>query len=231
MPALIKRFNAELKKEQGFTLAEVIIAFFIITLLTGVVIHSSMLAINTSQINKTKTIALALINEEIEEMRAMKYEDLGLVGGNPEGVFEDELVTEDGFLINYNISWADGEQSYKQVSVSAYKEPMVTNLEAITRIYPRVAVAPNEGETAQYPPPKNLTLDSDNGSMLLNWESPDTDLDINNYNVYRDNSYLSNSAETNYTDSDIQDNQSYTYHVTAVYKDTTESEPSNEVSN
>ncbi|MGM0365588.1 MAG: prepilin-type N-terminal cleavage/methylation domain-containing protein, partial [Actinomycetota bacterium] len=231
MSVLIKKFNAaqkKIKNQEGMTLVEIIIAFFIISLITGVVIHSSILAINTSRINKTKTLALAIINEEIEKMRAMEYDELGLVGRDPEGVLEEEVTTGDGFLVTYSVSWADEDKTYKQVSVSAYKEPMLKNLEAITRIYPLSAIAQNGEEPGQYPPPQNLALEQINSDILLSWESPDTDLTINEYRVYRDGSLIDTTMNLNYTDSPEQ-SQSHVYYVTAFYSDNTESEPSNEV--
>jgi len=236
MAAFINKLSVAPKRfrsQEGFTLVEVIIAFFIISLITGVVIHSSIMAINTSKINKTKTLALAIINEEIEKMRAMDYDDLGLLDGDPEGILEEQVTTAQGFVVTYDVSWADEDQSYKQVSVSVYKEPMVENLEVITRIYPLGPTDENGGDAEQYPPPSGLDIISDDGqgdarTIVLNWVAPQTDLVITEYKIYRNYSLVDTSSNTNYTNYP-GGNLSYTYHVTALYSDGTESGPSNEV--
>ncbi|MDZ7838176.1 MAG: type II secretion system protein [Actinomycetota bacterium] len=106
MAALFNKFKCALKKgkvQDGFTLVEVIVALFIISIITGVVIHSSIMAIDTSQINRAKTVALNIVNEEIEKIRAMDYQDIGLIGSDPEGILEAQVNTEDGYRVNYNI--------------------------------------------------------------------------------------------------------------------------------
>jgi hypothetical protein len=186
------------------------------------------MAINTSRVNKTKTVALAIINEEIEKMRAMDYGDIGLVGGDPEGTLNDAVNTEDGFLVSYAVSWADEGNNYKQVSVSAFKEPMVENLEVITRIYP----SGNDEDIDLYPPPAELTIIDDFGqddsrTIVLGWNAPQTEQVISEYRVYRNNIQVGTSYNITYTDYP-GGNISYTYYVTAIYPDGTESGPSNE---
>ncbi len=232
MHALGKKINAVKSKaccQKGFSLIEVVVALFVISLVTGVVLHSSILAVNTNRINKTKTLALASINEEIEKIRAMDYEDLGLIGGNPDGVIAAEAINEEGFLLTYDIRWAQGEESYKQVSVTAYKKPMIETLEAITRVYPLEDFINGGDGDSLYPPPSSLTIEKINGQVLLSWESPDTDLQINEYRAYRDNIFFTSTSPdtTSLTDDLVQEAK---YYVTALYSDITESGPSNEVS-
>ncbi|MGM0368597.1 MAG: type IV pilus modification PilV family protein, partial [Actinomycetota bacterium] len=122
--------------EKGLTLVEVVIALLIISIITAIVIHSSIMAIDTSEYNKTKTIALSIANEEMEKIRAMDYGDIGIVGESPEGTLESEAVSPEGYTINYDVSWIEGEDSYKQVAVSVFKQPMKVDVEVITQIYP-----------------------------------------------------------------------------------------------
>ena len=55
-----------LKDSQGFTLVALIIAIFIIALLTVGLIRGTMVALNTARATKEKTIAVAIANEKIE---------------------------------------------------------------------------------------------------------------------------------------------------------------------
>jgi len=125
-----------LKKQEGFTLIEVIVAFFVISILTAILLQSTVAALNTVKINKTKTIALANANEEIEKIRLMNYNDVGISSGNPSGTLQSQKITDDNYTINYYVTWVNGENSYKQVKVSVIKDPMKKKVEVITWIYP-----------------------------------------------------------------------------------------------
>jgi len=124
------------KKQEGFTLIEVIVAFFIISILAAILLQSTVAALNTVKINKTKTIALAIANEEIEKIRLMDYNDVGIFGGNPSGILQSQKITDGNYTINYYVTWVSGENSYKQVKVNVLKDPMKKKVEVITRIYP-----------------------------------------------------------------------------------------------
>ena len=125
-----------IKSDEGFTLIEILIAVFMVSILSVIVIQSVRMALNTSEVNKTKTIAIAIANEKIEKIRAMDYKDIGIIDGDPGGTIESEVVTDDGFTIKYKISWVDKDKSYKQVEVSVTKEPMNSTVEVITQISP-----------------------------------------------------------------------------------------------
>jgi len=124
-----------LKKQEGFTLIEVIVAFFVVSLLTAILLQSTVTALNTVKINKTRTIALAIANEEIEKIRFMDYNDVGIFGGNPSGTLQSQKITDDNYTINYYVTWVNGENSYKQVKVNVIKDPMKKKVEVITWIY------------------------------------------------------------------------------------------------
>ena len=87
------------------------------------------------KINKTRTIALAIANEEIEKIRFMDYNDVGIFGGNPSGTLQSQKITDDNYTINYYVTWVNGENSYKQVKVNVIKDPMKKKVEVITWIY------------------------------------------------------------------------------------------------
>ncbi len=217
--------------EKGLTLVEVVIALLIISIITAIVIHSSIMAIDTSEYNKTKTIAISIANEEMEKIRAMDYGDIGIAGGDPEGTLESEAVNPEGYTINYDVSWVEGEDSYKQVAVSVFKQPMKVDVEVITQIYP--SDSSGAGGEEGHPAPTNLIITSDTGegdsrAIVLEWSAPVTDLNIVEYKIYRDGSYIGSDDDTSYIDNPGGDGP-YTYYVTALYEDGEESGPSNEV--
>ncbi|MCG9479649.1 MAG: type II secretion system GspH family protein [Actinomycetia bacterium] len=229
MAALFNKFKCALKKgkdQDGFTLVEVIVALFIISIITGVVIHSTTMALNTSQINQAKTVALNIVNEEIEKIRAMDYQDIGLTGSDPEGILEAQVNTEDGYRVNYNIGWADDAQNYKQISVSAYKQPMVEEVKVITLVFPAV-VSTGDEQLNQHPAPYGLYIDRgyDDETVILQWNAPDTDSVVTGYNIYRDYELIGTSLNTGYIDNP-ETGIIYIYFVTAVYEDGVESGPS-----
>lgn len=75
--------------------------------------------------------------------------------------------------------------------------------------------------------PKNLAATINEESVTLNWDS--SAKGFKNYKIYRDNVLKANVSGTSYTDNTVQNNNSYTYHVTALY-DEGESASSNQVS-
>jgi hypothetical protein len=75
--------------------------------------------------------------------------------------------------------------------------------------------------------PSNLVAIPGDGLIELNWDAL---LEIDNYNIYRNNVLLASSTEPTYTDTDVVNFTTYTYYVTAIYSGTgDESDPSNTV--
>jgi prepilin-type N-terminal cleavage/methylation domain-containing protein len=224
-----------LKEDNGLTLVEVIIAIVVISIITVVLLQSTRVAVNTLRLNKIKTQAMAVANEKIEILRAMNYKDIKTYDDdstwwyNPADPNYPKLL-ETGYTINYNITWVSGEvDSYKQVEVTVSTDPMNTPIEVVTQIYPISVVE----SLIDYPPPANLYIEYDVGEgsarrVKLDWTAPDTELVVVSYNIYRDGLYQANSPVLTYIDSP-ENNKKYTYYVTAVYEDGTESVKSNEV--
>ncbi|TFH37701.1 MAG: hypothetical protein E4G95_04540, partial [Bacteroidia bacterium] len=66
-------------------------------------------------------------------------------------------------------------------------------------------------------PPWGLKCISDESSVLLKWNHPQSGVPIY-YNVYRDDIFLAQSADTFYYDSNVITDAFYEYYVTAVYE-------------
>ena len=124
-----------LKKQEGFTLVEVIVAILIISIITVVLVRSTMISVSTLKINKAKTLSLAVANEKIELIRTMDYEDIEITEENPNWESEHPELTEDGYDIDYEITWVyERGGSYKQVKISISKEPMNMPISVISQI-------------------------------------------------------------------------------------------------
>lgn len=76
--------------------------------------------------------------------------------------------------------------------------------------------------------PSGLVGYPGNSQALLAWNAPDTPLEILGYNIYRNGEVVNDQpyGETTYTDMNLQNGTSYSYHITALY-DEAESGPSN----
>jgi len=236
----IKKLN--LKDQKGMTLVEILVAFFVLAMVTLVMVQGVTMANKAMMVNKSKTKALALVDNEIEQTRLRSYSEIGISGGNPDGSMEPQSTIEvDGeeFVITRSVEWVEGEYSYKQVEISAQCDKLNNEITIVTQI------APTFGEggppSIPYPPPTNLEIEYDITIIIfraisINWEKPDTETPIDYYKVYRKKgtgtfNYRGQASVTRYDETFIEWGKpaKYTYYVTAVYDDGKESEPSNEV--
>lgn len=236
----ISRGKCTLKQEKGFSLVEVIIAIVVISIVTLVLVSGTMTAVNVLKINKAKTLSSAVASEKLELIKCLDYEDIVITGVPPTSEWADWLsdpenseLFDDDYTIVYDVTWVDGEDSYKQVKIEVSKEPMGKPISVISHIYP---IGEAEGESAEYPSPLYLVIEDDSGSGLgrdikLVWEAPVAEFGIHHYNIYRDDEAtpFAGPSSTSYTDSYVGDNNVHSYYVTAVYSDGGVSGKSNEV--
>ncbi len=73
------------KSQQGFSLIEVVVgsALFLIVAMAAYGAYVGLF--QTAYLNQTKIIALGLADEQLEMIRGMPYNEVGLLGGNPRG--------------------------------------------------------------------------------------------------------------------------------------------------
>jgi len=228
----ISRGKCTLKQEKGFSLVEVIIAIVVISIVTLVLVSGTMTAVNVLKINKAKTLCSAVASEKLELIKCMDYEE-DIDPDNPPLKADHPELFDDDYTIVYDVTWVDGEDSYKQVKIEVSKEPMGKPISVISHIYP---TGETEGESAEYPSPLFLKIEDDSGSGLgrdikLVWEAPVAEFGIHHYNIYRDDEAtpFAGPSSTSYTDSYVGDNNVHSYYVTAVYSDGGVSGKSNEV--
>ncbi|MDD3050803.1 MAG: carboxypeptidase regulatory-like domain-containing protein [Candidatus Cloacimonetes bacterium] len=71
-------------------------------------------------------------------------------------------------------------------------------------------------EEVSFIPPTNLSAEMLGFTVVLEWDSPLL-RDLNGYNIYRNEEFLTTTSTTSYTDSNVLEDSTYTYEVTAVY--------------
>lgn len=228
----INKTSRRLRKKDGMTLVEVVIAFLIIAIVSTVLVRGTVTAVNTMRINTSKTEALAIANEKIEILKSIDYSEVLITEDNAEWISGYPDLAEDEFEVTYDITWVGGDvDGYKQLKVSIFGGYMIIPIDVITQVFPPVGEEATGGNI--YPPPDNFSIFSDEGEgelreIILNWDAPDTIKNILRYNVYRDSVFLKSSL-IEYSSDYPGDNTSYTYHVTTVYEGDTESVKSNSV--
>ncbi|MDD3521133.1 MAG: type II secretion system protein, partial [Actinomycetota bacterium] len=124
----------KIKQNNGFTLIEALIAIILLSIFSLMLVQGIRMSVNAFNINKIKTQAVTIANEEIEKIKSMPFNDIGLLDGNPQGSLQRQKYTEDGFLIEYEVTFVNEDSRLKQIIVSVLKEPMVKKLEVVTEI-------------------------------------------------------------------------------------------------
>ncbi|MDD5622069.1 MAG: prepilin-type N-terminal cleavage/methylation domain-containing protein [Actinomycetota bacterium] len=225
--------KSNIKNQEGLTLVEVVIALLVISIITLVLVRGTILSADAIKINREKTRAQAIASEKLDIIRAMNYEDIEYTdqAGNPVWGLDNPALIEDGYDISYEVTRVYvGDSSYKQVKVNIFKEPMKVPLSVITQIYP---MGEQEGIPG-YLPPENLSIESDGivggtREIKLVWEAPDTELEINNYKIYRDGELIGSASTELFINNPGNNNTVYSFYVTVLYADGIESIPGNTV--
>jgi len=77
--------------KKGFTLVEVIIDAFVITVIFGAVIGGFLVMLRATDSGKSRTVANALANEQMEYLRSLPYDNLSTANGTilPQGTIPD----------------------------------------------------------------------------------------------------------------------------------------------
>jgi len=221
-----------IKNQEGLTLVEVVIALLVISIITLVLVRGTMLSADAIKINREKTRAQAIASEKLDIIRAMNYEDIEYTADNPDWGLDNPALTEDGYDISYEVTRVYvGDSSYKQVKINIFKAPMKVPLSVITQIYP---MGEQEEVISDYLPPENLSIESDRivggtREIKLVWEAPDTELEINNYKIYRDGVPVGSASTGLFIHNTGNNNTVYNFYVTVLYGDGIESMPGNTV--
>src|SRR3990167_4647444 len=82
--------TSNLKPVSGFTLVEILIALTLFILISVSIYSVSNNILGVISRNQVRSIAVSVIENEIETLRNMQYESVGIVGGFPVGMLEAE---------------------------------------------------------------------------------------------------------------------------------------------
>lgn len=99
----LQRRRSSVKK--GFTLVEVIIDAFVITVIFGAVIGGFLVMLRATDSGKNRTVANALANEQMEYLRNLPYDSLATQNGTilPQGTIPDtQTVSKGGITLTLN---------------------------------------------------------------------------------------------------------------------------------
>ncbi len=98
------------KQNEAFSTIELLFAIAIFGLVFTALFVSLSLSFKVSAINKSKVGAIAILNKEVEQIRAMKYENIGLPGHEPAGSLlanKSETLNAVTYDINTQVFWVD----------------------------------------------------------------------------------------------------------------------------
>jgi len=132
------------KKARAFTLIEVLIDLFLLSLISAAIISGYMASVKAARFAKAKISAVALANEKMEEIRNMPYDNVATKKGiYPAGELEDsENINRGGivFTLKRVVSYVDDQydgnaegtipgqpvdlypSDYKKVEIGVYLE-------------------------------------------------------------------------------------------------------------
>jgi len=99
----------KLREEEAFGIIEALMALTIMSLVLIALLGLLVVSVKAVTSSKHSSVATQIANESIEKIRAMDYELIGVVGGDPSGILVDETRTVSGILytISYEVIWID----------------------------------------------------------------------------------------------------------------------------
>ena len=114
---------------KGFTLVEMLIAFSILVLLSMTFLPVFSFVAKANVNNKDRLVASNLASSILEEIRALKYDDVGIIAGNPKGLVpgqQKKTINGVEYTINSYINWTSATGKNDKLNQIAYKRVRVT---------------------------------------------------------------------------------------------------------
>ncbi|MEW6276059.1 MAG: type II secretion system protein [Bacillota bacterium] len=165
------RNRAQTGDQGGLTLVEILVALTILLITVVAFVPLFVYISEGSQANRARLTAQLLAASVIEEIRALPYDHIGTVGGNPDGAVEHETtVNIEGrdYTVRTDIWWVDDESDndaggndtipydYKRVRVTVAAPGFFTGAVTITEDIRTLASL--EGEEEAFPGGNILAL-------------------------------------------------------------------------
>lgn len=94
----------------GLTFIEMLVSLALIAVMTITFVPIMVFALENTERNRMRTVATVLANEVIEEMRAMPFDEIGVIGGNPEGEIEpltERISNGRAYRIEILVNWLE----------------------------------------------------------------------------------------------------------------------------
>lgn len=118
-----------LHSQRGFTLVEVLVAVVVLLITATAFVPLYVYIAEATQADKARLVATALAGGVMEEMRALPYDEVGTIGGNPAGSFPQTETRKIG-IIDYTIEtrvwWVEAEDKAGVDHPTAYKRVQIT---------------------------------------------------------------------------------------------------------
>jgi prepilin-type N-terminal cleavage/methylation domain-containing protein len=185
------KINKKIKENKGFSLVEALIAVIILAIVSVLMAQGVSMSRRAYSSNKIKTEASAMANQEIEKIRSMAFNDVGIISGDPVGTLELQNVIN-GFTIIRSVSWVLGSNNkLKQIKIIVSHPSLANSIKVVTEI------TPIEMSITALPTPRNLVVISDlknsygNRTVNLQWSAPSNPpYGISSYKIYRNGAFL-----------------------------------------
>jgi len=141
------------KKTKSFTLIEILVGTFLVLIIFFGIFLAYQLGLKVVSQNKNRVTAVAIANGEIEKIRNLSYESVGIIEGFPEGILESSKTTLFNGIdylietrIDYVVDSADGVSSpedecpndYKRVAIKvSWSELFAGEVQLVTDVSPK----------------------------------------------------------------------------------------------
>lgn len=122
--------------ESGFGIVEVIVSMGVFAVLAVAFAMAMSSSLRTFQYTRGKTVGVQIANEALESVRALAYDDIGTIGGNPPGTVEPSSQ-----------SVVAGVTFTTEVSISFVNDPLPGGFQTYAN-YKRVAVTVTSSRSA-----------------------------------------------------------------------------------
>jgi hypothetical protein len=127
---MLRRIGSRLRGQKGTSLVEVLVAGLILVI--GMIAISQLFTSGGARVGESevRSVLTQVANQDIESIRALNYEDVGTINGDPAGTLaQDEDLTVSGVAVHLHREikyWTDASYSgpypanYRRVEVSVY---------------------------------------------------------------------------------------------------------------
>lgn len=113
---IMKTFNA-VKTKNGFTLVELLVSLSILIIASTAFLPVFIYVAKTNEHNKIESTSNTIATSIMEQIRGMKYENIGTVSGNPSGVIpQTQTITRNNikYYVETLISWSSVTKKIKE---------------------------------------------------------------------------------------------------------------------